>query len=48
MIFARNPKITGSSQNDNAFLGSHDMFSEGQFTTIFGEEYQLRRSEQRL
>ncbi|GFG39913.1 hypothetical protein Cfor_03357 [Coptotermes formosanus] len=36
MIFARNPKIIGSNQNDYAFLGSHDMFSEGHFTTIFG------------
>uniref|UniRef100_A0A1V1FIQ9 Putative LPSBP2 isoform A n=1 Tax=Reticulitermes speratus TaxID=60591 RepID=A0A1V1FIQ9_9NEOP len=35
MMFARNPKIVGSTQNDYAFLGAHDMFSEGQFTTIF-------------
>jgi hypothetical protein len=38
LIFARFPKITGGNHNDYAFLGVHDMFAEGQFTTILGKD----------
>ncbi|XP_021923416.1 hemolymph lipopolysaccharide-binding protein-like isoform X2 [Zootermopsis nevadensis] len=37
LLFSRHPKITGGNHNDYAYLGVHDMFSEGQFTTIFGD-----------
>lgn len=37
LLFSRHPKITGGNHNDYAYLGVHDMFSEGQFTTIFGK-----------
>jgi hypothetical protein len=41
LIFERNPINVGCNQNGCAFLWSRDIFSEGQFTAIFGVDYQL-------
>ncbi|XP_003701025.1 hemolymph lipopolysaccharide-binding protein-like [Megachile rotundata] len=36
-IFKRTGPIKGSWVNDEAFLGIHDLFAEGDWTTVFGD-----------
>jgi hypothetical protein len=46
LIVVRNHKIVGSNQNYFSFLWSRDIFSEGQFTAIYCEDYQLLQIEE--
>lgn len=40
-LYAKHPKVQNSADNVNAFLGYHDLYTEGQFETIFGNFYKL-------
>jgi hypothetical protein len=35
-LYARHPKVQNSEDKDHAFLGYHDLYTEGKFETIFG------------
>jgi hypothetical protein len=35
-LYAMHPKVQNSTDNNHAFLGYHDFYTEGQFETIFG------------
>lgn len=35
-LYDMHPKVQNSADNNNAFLGYHDFYIEGQFQTIFG------------
>jgi hypothetical protein len=34
--YVMHPKVQNSADNSHAFLGYHDLYTEGQFETIFG------------
>ncbi|XP_023709454.1 hemolymph lipopolysaccharide-binding protein [Cryptotermes secundus] len=36
-LYDLHPKVQNSADNNNAFLGYHDFYIEGQFETIFGQ-----------
>nr|CAD7574781.1 unnamed protein product [Timema californicum] len=36
-LFARHPKINDVQYNDFAFIGFHDMYTEGSYVTIYGD-----------